>query len=313
MSFVKRQLEATEADVNSEMGLCALCDERGFEGFGRSWRHEQTAIGPYTTVWLCGDCLPPDLEPDELPTNCLACEVRETLDDAPLCQECLSAYDERIAEHYRDAECSRCGSSIPPSEWDEYGESGLCGWCAHMEARSREDDRRFESSADYAPGEPSDRRIITPEEFRRFGLDVPNDPRVIRYLDEHFDEVFALSPRQFEELIAELLKGFGYKVNLGPRGRDGGVDVYAERDLDCGPELVLVQCKHYRPDHKVGEPVVKQLYADVVNRRATRGMAVTTSSFTRTALDYIERLKYQMSGVDHSKLREWFRSLSIER
>ena len=72
------------------------------------------------------------------------------------------------------------------------------------------------------------------------------DPFLIRYLDDNPDEVLALNPREFEEFVAGLREKSGYPVRLGPEGRDGGVDVYAERIGEVGDELVLVQCKRYR-------------------------------------------------------------------
>jgi hypothetical protein len=62
----------------------------------------------------------------------------------------------------------------------------------------------------------------------------------------------------------------GYSVQLGQLGRDGGVDVFAERPSEVGDELVLIQCKQFRVDRKVGEPIIKQLHADVHYRSATR-------------------------------------------
>jgi restriction system protein len=76
-----------------------------------------------------------------------------------------------------------------------------------------------------------------------------------------------------------------------------------------GPELVIVQCKRYAPDKKVGEPTVKQLCAvvDVDDQKATRGLIVTTSTFTSVALKYIDWKKHKVSGADHVKLQEWMR------
>jgi restriction endonuclease Mrr len=115
-----------------------------------------------------------------------------------------------------------------------------------------------------------------------------------------------LSPRQFEELVARLLEQFGYKVRLGPGSKDHGVDVAAYRESELGPELVLVQCKRYDFENKVGEPVVKQLYADVTTTGASRGLLVTTSAFTSDALRYIEQIRYRVIGADFETLRQWF-------
>jgi hypothetical protein len=75
-----------------------------------------------------------------------------------------------------------------------------------------------------------------PERLRS-GVVLATDPFLIRYLDEHPDDIYGLSPREFEELVASLLASSGYTVKLGPRGRDGGIDVFAERDGEFGAEL----------------------------------------------------------------------------
>lgn len=50
-----------------------------------------------------------------------------------------------------------------------------------------------------------------------------------RQLIENGHSLYNLEPRQFEELIADLLDRDGWKVILTPQSRDGGVDVIAER------------------------------------------------------------------------------------
>ena len=159
--------------------------------------------------------------------------------------------------------------------------------------------------------EANETRIITPDEFLSQRVELITDPRLVRYLAEHPMDIFALSPREFEEFVAELLRKMGYRTKLGPRGRDGGVDVFAERDRDVGPELVLVQCKRFAPDHKVSEPIVKQLAADVSDRKASHGLVVTTSAFSMPALQYIEERKYVLSGADYEKVKQWLNRLKL--
>jgi restriction system protein len=152
------------------------------------------------------------------------------------------------------------------------------------------------------------RRLITPEEFRERVVLV-TDRELIELFDNNPEDLYRLTPRQFEELVADLLKRMGYTVNLGPGSKDGGVDVFAERAGDFGPELTLVQCKRNRIDRKVGEPVIKQLSADVSDRRASRGLLVTTSFFTATALEYIDRSRYLLAGADVDQVQRWIARL----
>jgi restriction endonuclease Mrr len=61
-----------------------------------------------------------------------------------------------------------------------------------------------------------------------------------------------MDDRQFEEFVAEVMKKFGYAPRVGPRGRDGGIDVIAERNTGLIRELILIQCKCYRRRTKSG-------------------------------------------------------------
>lgn len=154
-----------------------------------------------------------------------------------------------------------------------------------------------------------ERRIISLEEFRKGSIQFQDTLELVRYFDSNPDEIFSLMPREFEVFVSKLLEKFGYNVTLGKGSRDGGVDIFAERRGLFGTELTLVQCKRNRKDRKVGEPVVKQLYGDIESRNATKGLLVTTSSFTATALGYIESIKYRMSPIDFDKLQNMFAAL----
>jgi hypothetical protein len=44
----------------------------------------------------------------------------------------LPGYTSEIKNEGGDAECSRCGGSVPVEEVEIFYESGMCGWCEHM-------------------------------------------------------------------------------------------------------------------------------------------------------------------------------------
>lgn len=305
MSLSKRLLEAREADINRELRLCAGCGERiasEYEGV-RHREHAEGPLGPFTTIWLC-DCQ------EITEGSCLRCEVPAEENGPTLCPACLAEYQGEIRDLLEEAECWRCGGSPSVEEYDPYEESGLCGWCAHQAQKELGYLPAWTLALPELPEES--RRVITPEEFRAGKVELVTDPRIIQYLADHPDDLHDLTPRQFEELIAELLRDMGYEAKLGPRGRDGGIDVYAERALETGPELVFVQCKRYREDNKVAQSVVKQLFADVTTKGASRGLIVTTSSFTGPALGLINEQRYRLSGADRPKVEEWLREVRAE-
>jgi restriction endonuclease len=138
-------------------------------------------------------------------------------------------------------------------------------------------------------------------------------PLLLDFFLKNPNLLYDITPRQFEEVVAELMLRSGYSVQLGPRGRDQGVDVLAEKQDVHGAELVLVQCKRYSAAHKVGEPIVRQLHATVADFRASRGIVATSSYFTKTALDYIAWNRYRLHGTDKDALLRWMSSLGASR
>jgi restriction system protein len=50
---------------------------------------------------------------------------------------------------------------------------------------------------------------------------------MIEGLKKQPKDIFNITPRQYEELVAELMHDMGYEVTLTPATRDGGKDILA--------------------------------------------------------------------------------------
>lgn len=136
-------------------------------------------------------------------------------------------------------------------------------------------------------------------------VEIVTDGHVLDYFTTNPDDILAATPRQFEQLIAELLGRLGYSgVELSPEGRDGGVDITAYVEHPIGIERVIVQCKRYGPSKKVSEPTIKQLLTDVDIRHAARGLIVTTSTLTAPARLLVESFRHRLSHIEGHELRE---------
>lgn len=118
-------------------------------------------------------------------------------------------------------------------------------------------------------------------------------------------DLYQLSSRRFEELIAEILMRKGYEVELTPTTRDGGKDIYVASKNDFGSFLYIVECKKYKPTHKVGVNVLRDLYGVLSKERATYGIAVTTSYFSKPAKEFQQELQFQMSLKDFDSIKQW--------
>ena len=66
--------------------------------------------------------------------------------------------------------------------------------------------------------------------------------------------LWTISPRRFEELVADILTNLGWSVTLTPPTKDGGIDMMAAKKDALGDFLCLVECKRYVPPNKVALP-----------------------------------------------------------
>jgi restriction endonuclease Mrr len=164
--------------------------------------------------------------------------------------------------------------------------------------------------------EPEGKLIVRASDLLKAGgnkilrLDVEDiNDELITYLVANPEKMRQLQPRKFEELIAELFKHKGYDVQLTPRTRDGGYDVYAIRRDVIGTALVIVECKRYAADNKVGVEIVRGLYGVVGQKNATQGVIATTSYFSRDAKDFYNDVKFRLGLADYdalcTMLKDW--------
>lgn len=87
---------------------------------------------------------------------------------------------------------------------------------------------------------------------------------------------------EFEGLVAAVWTEFGYVTELTPPGSDGGVDVYAEREIPF-QERVAIQVKKYAPENKIGVSEIREYSALSRRQDIDIVVVVTTSSFSPAA------------------------------
>jgi hypothetical protein len=96
--------------------------------------------------------------------------------------------------------------------------------------------------------------------------------------------IAAMSGTEFEALVAALLRKMGFTVNLTKASHDGGIDIVAECHAPMMRGAYIIQCKRY--DGSVGEPFVRDLYGVMTAERANKGILITNSTFTASAVEF---------------------------
>lgn len=135
------------------------------------------------------------------------------------------------------------------------------------------------------------------------------DIKVLEALARDPEGMFQLTPRQFEEVVAEIFIREGFGVELTPPSKDGGRDILAVKFDALGRHLFIAECKRYAPTHPVQIQYVRALYGVLERERATRAILATTSRFTRGAHAFADDLRWRMSLKDYDSLRKWLQHL----
>lgn len=116
-------------------------------------------------------------------------------------------------------------------------------------------------------------------------------------------DLTALDPTRFERLIEWLLpsRGFVEVEHCGGPG-DRGADLIA---IDENGRRVVVQCKRYGLNHKVGSAEIQRFVGAITIHNANRGMVVTTSTYTTEAIAIAGASRVDL--IDGATLLRWIR------
>jgi restriction system protein len=128
---------------------------------------------------------------------------------------------------------------------------------------------------------------------------------MVEALKKEPDGMHRLAPRQFEDLVAELLRDRGWDVQLTPATRDGGKDILAYLETDIGKLLCLVEAKRYSKTRNVGVELVRTLYGTLCDYQANSAMMVTTSSFSKDARVFQKKHEMQLKLKDYTDVVGW--------
>lgn len=123
------------------------------------------------------------------------------------------------------------------------------------------------------------------------------------------DRILQNSPSFFERVIVDLLVGMGYggshrnaSEQLGGSG-DGGVDGVINEDV-LGLDRVYIQAKRYAPGSSVGRPEIQAFTGSLVGLGASKGVFVTTSTFSAQAVAFASHIPQRVILIDGKRLTE---------
>ncbi len=115
------------------------------------------------------------------------------------------------------------------------------------------------------------------------------------------------SPKFFEQAVIDLLLAMGYggsereaAKRVGQSG-DGGIDGIINEDK-LGLDVIYIQAKRWQSS--VGSSSIRDFSGSLDEKKATKGIFITTSEFTRDAKDYVSRIAKRIILIDGNELAQ---------
>jgi Restriction endonuclease len=136
---------------------------------------------------------------------------------------------------------------------------------------------------------------------------------LIQMINNDPTKVFEITPRQFEQLIADIFRRHGFVVDLIQETRDGGKDIVAFSQVLNVRSKYIIECKRYRPERKVGIEIVQRLLGVKLSTGANKAIVATTSSFTTPAVREASQHSWDLELKAYDDIMDWIRSAAALR
>lgn len=118
------------------------------------------------------------------------------------------------------------------------------------------------------------------------------------------------SPLFFEHLVVDLLVQMGYggsfanSAHVTQYAHDDGIDGIIYEDK-LGLDKIYIQAKRYKIDNTIGKPQIQQFSGALDEQKATKGVFITTSSYSKEAKQYVEKLNKKIVLIDGQELARY--------
>lgn len=119
-----------------------------------------------------------------------------------------------------------------------------------------------------------------------------------------------MSPAKFEQLVLDLLLNMGYGgankelAKVTPLSHDNGVDGIIPEDA-LGLDRIYIQAKRYKEGSPVHKPEIQQFIGALNEQKASKGVFVTTSTFSQGARESVNKASSKIVLIDGIALAQY--------
>ena len=172
------------------------------------------------------------------------------------------------------------------------------------------------------------------KEFKKKKRKVEEETEVIEFQDKTPEEAFETAyenlrtelssdilehlkksdPTLFEKIVIEVLVKMGYGGSLRDAGKaigksgDEGIDGIIKEDR-LGLDIIYVQAKRW--EATVGRPEIQKFAGALQGQRAKKGIFITSSNFSRDAVEFASKIDSKIILIDGDQLVEYMIDFNV--
>jgi len=172
------------------------------------------------------------------------------------------------------------------------------------------------------------------KEFKKKKRKVEEETEVLEFQDKTPEEAFETAyenlrtelssdilehlkksdPTLFEKIVIEVLVKMGYGGSLRDAGkaigrsRDEGIDGIIKEDR-LGLDIIYVQAKRW--DNTVSRPEIQKFAGALQGQRAKKGIFITTSNFSKDAIEFASKIESKIILIDGDQLTEYMIDFNV--
>lgn len=146
--------------------------------------------------------------------------------------------------------------------------------------------------------------IKTPEDLLEIGYEKYQE----KLLYDLLEKVKQCTPDFFERLVVELLVNMGYGGSFEDAGKaigksgDEGIDGIIKEDK-LGLDAIYIQAKRWT--NPVSRPDIQKFAGALLGKKAKKGVFITTSTFSESAIEYARNIENKIILVDGEQLTKY--------
>lgn len=132
--------------------------------------------------------------------------------------------------------------------------------------------------------------------------------------NEVLDYLKKCDPSLFEKIVIEVLVKMGYGGSLKDAGKavgrtgDEGIDGIIKEDR-LGLDIIYVQAKRW--ENTISRPEIQKFAGALQGQRARKGIFITTSNFSKDAMEFISKIDSKIILIDGEELADYMIDFNV--